>query len=119
MLVKKRLKYRTKRDGHMEIKTYYGDERDKGYELAIDLLIHGVSKKQIMDVLGISKKLLYSWRRNADIVLIETFERYNTEYLLDAANYLMFEFMYPQHPKAHFRATDSQVTTIEENLRGE
>ena len=42
----------------MEIKTYYGDERDKGYELAIDLLIHGVSKKQIMDVLGISKKLL-------------------------------------------------------------
>lgn len=31
----------------------------------------------------------------------------NTEYLLDAANYLMFEFMYPQHPKKHFRATDS------------
>lgn len=31
----------------------------------------------------------------------------NTEFLLDAANYLMFEFMYPQHPKAHFRATDS------------
>ena len=31
----------------------------------------------------------------------------NTEYLCDAANYIMFEFMYPQHPKAHFRATDS------------
>lgn len=31
----------------------------------------------------------------------------NTEYLLDAANYLMFEFMYPQHPKAHYRATES------------
>lgn len=31
----------------------------------------------------------------------------NTEYLVDAANYLMFEYMYPQHPKAHFRATDS------------
>lgn len=31
----------------------------------------------------------------------------NTEYLCDAANYLMFEFMYPQHPNAHFRATDS------------
>lgn len=31
----------------------------------------------------------------------------NTEYLLDAANYLMFEYMYPQHPKAHFKATDS------------
>ena len=31
----------------------------------------------------------------------------NTEYLLDAANYLMFEYMYPQHPNAHFRATGS------------
>ena len=31
----------------------------------------------------------------------------NTEYLCDAANYLMFEFMWPQNPKAHFRATDS------------
>lgn len=31
----------------------------------------------------------------------------NTEYLCDAANYLMFEFMYPQHQNAHFRATDS------------
>lgn len=31
----------------------------------------------------------------------------NTEYLCDLANYAMFEFMYPQHPKAHFRTTDS------------
>lgn len=31
----------------------------------------------------------------------------NTEYLLDAANYLMFEFMYPQKPGAYFKATDS------------
>lgn len=32
----------------------------------------------------------------------------NTEYLVDAANYLMFEFMYPQVKNAHFRATDSK-----------
>lgn len=32
----------------------------------------------------------------------------NTEYLCDLANYAMFEFMYPQHPEAHFRATDSR-----------
>ena len=32
----------------------------------------------------------------------------NTEYLVDAANYLMLEFMFPQHPKAHFRATSSE-----------
>ena len=32
----------------------------------------------------------------------------NTEYLVDAANYLMFEFMWPQHSNAHFRATSSE-----------
>lgn len=32
----------------------------------------------------------------------------NREYLLDAANYLMFEYMFPQHSKAHFRATSSE-----------
>ena len=31
----------------------------------------------------------------------------NTEWLIDVANMCMMEFMYPQHPKAHFRATDS------------
>jgi len=31
----------------------------------------------------------------------------NTEYLCDAANYIMFEFMFPSHEKAHFKATDS------------
>lgn len=31
----------------------------------------------------------------------------NTEYLCDAANYLMFEFMYPQKAGAYFKATDS------------
>lgn len=31
----------------------------------------------------------------------------NTEFLVDAANYLMLEFMYPKHVSAHFRATDS------------
>lgn len=31
----------------------------------------------------------------------------NAEYLLDAMNYLMFEFMYPKKEGAHFKATDS------------
>lgn len=43
--------------------------------------------------------------------LLRCIEKYketgNTEYLVDGRNYLMFEFMYPQHPKAHFRATES------------
>lgn len=31
----------------------------------------------------------------------------NTEYLCDAANYIMFEFMYPSRKDAYFRATGS------------
>ena len=32
----------------------------------------------------------------------------NTEWLMDVANYAMFEFMHPKHASAHFRATDSK-----------
>lgn len=32
----------------------------------------------------------------------------NTEYLCDAANYIMFEFMYPQVSGAYFKATESK-----------
>lgn len=35
-------------------------------------------------------------------------ETKNKEYLLDAMNYLMFEFMYPQEPGAYFKATGSE-----------
>ena len=31
----------------------------------------------------------------------------NTEFLMDVANFAMIEFMHPRHPRAHFRATDS------------
>jgi hypothetical protein len=38
-------------------------------------------------------------------------ERYaetgNTEFLIDAANFAMIEFMRPRHPEAHFKPTDS------------
>lgn len=31
----------------------------------------------------------------------------NKEFLMDAANFAMIEFMHPLHPRAHFRSTDS------------
>lgn len=40
---------------------------------------------------------------------IEAYNRTgNKEYLLDAMNYLMFEFMYPQKKGAYFRPTESK-----------
>lgn len=42
-----------------------------------------------------------------DMCIKKYLETGNTEYLCDAANYLMFEFMYPQKKDAFFQATDS------------
>lgn len=39
---------------------------------------------------------------------LETYaETGNTEFLMDAANFAMIEFMRPRHPDAYFKATDS------------
>lgn len=45
--------------------------------------------------------------KSHDLYIEKYKETGNTEYLLDAANYLMFEFMYPQKEGAYFKATDS------------
>lgn len=42
-----------------------------------------------------------------DLCIQKYIETGNTEYLCDAANYLMFEFMYPQKEGAFFKGTDS------------
>ena len=34
----------------------------------------------------------------------------NAEWLVDAANFAMIEFMHPAHPEAHYRPTDSDET---------
>jgi len=54
-------------------------------------------------------------KRNDDDKTDIDIQRYkdtvNTEYLCNLVNYAMFEFMYPQHPNAHFRATNSNEST--------
>lgn len=44
---------------------------------------------------------------NLKLCLAKYEATHNTEYLCDAANYCMFEYMYPQYDDAFFRATDS------------
>ena len=42
-------------------------------------------------------------------VRLEMYEKTgNTEWLIDVANCCLIEFMYPVHPKAHFRPTSSE-----------
>lgn len=45
--------------------------------------------------------------KSHDLCVKKYLETGNTEYLCDAANYLMFEFMYPQKDGAFFKETDS------------
>ena len=37
----------------------------------------------------------------------------NTEFLADIANFAMIEYMYPQHPDAHYKATDDGACEID------
>ena len=60
---------------------------------------------------GRAEKNFKTGNVNAIETMLLCVEKYrstgNTEYLCDGANYLMFEFMFPQVTGAHFRATDS------------
>lgn len=42
----------------------------------------------------------------------------NTEWLIDAANFAMIEYMLPSHPQAHFRGTDSGESPGRRDVRG-
>lgn len=56
-------------------------------------------------------KLNYPSLANAIESLKLRIEKYeetgNADYLVDIANFAMIEFMYPGHPNAHYRPTDS------------
>lgn len=51
----------------------------------------------LIDAIGTMEKYIELYKQNG-----------NTERLVDAANYLMIEFMLPRHPGAHFTATESK-----------
>jgi len=65
----------------------------------------------------------YPHRVDALMSLQQRIDRYmatgNTEYLIDAANFAMIEFMHPSHPKAHFSATDSDGSTGRMTVEGD
>lgn len=41
----------------------------------------------------------------------------NTEYLVDAANFAMIEFLLPRHPQAHFQGTDDSGSPGRRDLK--
>ncbi len=55
---------------------------------------------------SLGKRLEYYFYGKKSIEGDVLIEPGNVEYLVDAMNFLMIEFMYPAHPKAHYKATD-------------
>jgi len=69
---------------------------------------------------GMADRMAFSFHKYGSVAestsdhiasLRKRIERYewdgNTEWLMDAANFAMIEFMHPRHPHAHYRPTDS------------
>jgi len=64
----------------------------------------------------------YPHKVNAITSLTDRLRKYaetgNTEFLIDAANFAMIEFMHPAHPNAFFEGTDSDQSPGRRSKRG-
>lgn len=80
----------------------YSDEFDRLCQNRVAVSFHKYGSAKINFGQGLVDAI-----KSHDLCIKKYLETGNTEYLCDARNYLMFEFMYPQVEGAHFRATDS------------
>ena len=67
---------------------------------------------RVSSSMGLPRKNYVNGNCNALASMENCIKKYkdtgNTEYLTDAANYLMLEFMYPQHKNAHYKRTGAE-----------
>lgn len=82
--------------------TEYSDRFDRLRQNRVEVSYHKYGPAEANFKYGLVKAL-----ETAQLCIEKYRNTKNTEYLCDAANYLMFEFMYPQIPEAYFKATDS------------
>lgn len=82
-----------------ELPTEYSDRFDKLRQNRVEVSFYkyGTAKDNF------GEKLVNALESH-DMCIKKYRETGNTEYLCDAANYLMFEFMYPQIPNAVFQS---------------
>lgn len=85
-----------------DLKKEYSEEVDKMRKNRVEVSFYKYGPARINFGEGLVKA------RNSALMCIEKYdETGNTEYLLDAMNYLMFEFMFPSREDAFFKPTDS------------
>lgn len=81
----------------------YSDEFDRLRQNRVAVSFHKYGSAKINFGQGLVNAI-----KSHDLCVKKYLETGNTEYLCDAANYLMFEYMYPQIKNAYFKATDSR-----------
>ena len=86
----------------MNWKEEYSEEFDKLRKNRVEVSYHKYGSAK--DNFG---QHLVNAIESHDLCIKKYQETGNTEYLLDAANYLMFEYMYPNRRDAYFKATSS------------
>lgn len=90
------------------LKTEYSEEFDRIRKIMMIMsfykygpLQENYKQEKCLDAIGNLKKRLEKYEETG-----------NTEFLADIANFAMIEFMYPQHPKAHYKPTDSGACEV-------
>lgn len=86
----------------LDMRREYSDEVDKMRKNRVEVSFHKYGPARINFGEGLVKA------KSSALMCIKKYEETkNKEYLLDAMNYLMFEFMYPSMEGVFFKATDS------------
>lgn len=93
------------------LKRQYSDEFDKGRRARMEMSYFAYGEVET----GAKKLDLWACTKQRWDKYQETG---NTEFLQDAANFLMMEFMFPKHPKAHFKPTDGEESPGRTSLHG-
>lgn len=86
----------------LNIKKEYSDEVDKMRKNRVEVSMYKYGPASI----NFGERLV-SALESSNLCIKKYHKTLNKEYLLDAMNYLMFEFMYPSLDGVYFKATDS------------
>lgn len=94
-----------------DMKKEYSDEVDKMRKNRVEVSFYKYGPAAI----NFGEKLVNA--KNSAAICVKKYEETkNKEYLLDAMNYLMFEFMYPSIEGTYFKATDSSESAGKDGI---
>lgn len=98
-------------DTKFDMKEEYSDEVDEMRKNRVHMSFYKYGPAKINFGKGFVKP-----KNSADICIRKYEKTKNREYLLDAMNYLMFEFMYPSIEGTFFKSTDSSESAGKDGI---